>query len=734
MGNNPQLSISFAANAGDSEKYWVRLEQVQTRPEAISLADAARLIDAYYNIAPCDTDTFGNGGEAAVDTTITEEDYYKAALKAVDLSSYCAGNQYWEAQVDVLRSHNQPAYVLHNQPATRIRTETVRTCKVEQLSVDKANFVDLSWPCERVLSLYGAVLHSLRGSTLNFTRPVTGLVTVVYESVWDRVTLRVSLLDTDHNMMQAEGQPAAALVFWRGLAAACAVQRPETEELYGSGNMDERVRDKLCNPSGSSSHGQAGGGNCWQNVEHYRLCQCSGSEAPGTWQTVESAECPEDTKAGANVGSRRQLAGYVYCEGEEDDVHDPEYYERVCCKPPPGPLPLCRETRALWNGDAGIEGGAGYYKELYGANVQLIAIRPEGGCGEKVWKWDTPNKDCCQDIIPLSPSPNNPETFQPGESHSIGVLDGKPGELIWEAHGGLYFKDGGRKVYTLRTPSRSVAVYAEDEGTCPEPSIDVDDGCQPLTMTFVGGGANPPTLPDDDIVVAPEQRFTLSASGGVPPLRWQVGGQLELISWDQDTGRTVLLEASEDFCGTEDVEVIDVCGNSAAISIRSTRGTWRAITDFDPYSSPWGGGTPAAYSVGGARYRVDSYNGYRADVGYKQISRNFTTPESPHSVPHAGSCQEALEDVTGLNYTGEIIVIIDGISPPSCTPKQEERGSIDTGGVVHDDTYCYGMCYNVHRYVVQRNRTYETQNTWFAQYQVVISLWKWVCPDGSSTQ
>lgn len=736
MGNNPQVSISISANAGDSEKYWVRLEQVQTRPEAVSLADAARLIDAFYNVAPCDSDSFGTGGEEAADTTITEEDYYKAALEAVDLSAFCAGDQYWEAQVDVLRSHRQPAYVLHNQPATLVRTVSMRTSKVEQLDVDNANFVDLSWPCERVLSLSGAELHSLRGSTVNFTSPVTGLVTVVYESVWDRVTLRVSLLDANGNLVEADSQsePAAALVFWRGLAAACAVQRPETEEMYASGSMDRRVRDKLCNPSGSSSQGQ-GPGNCWQNVQHYRRCQCSQSEAPGTWQTVESAECPEDTKAGTNVGSRRQFAGYVYCEGEEDDVHDPEYYERVCCKPPPRELPICRETRAVWDGNAGIAGGAESYKQRYGDNVQLIAIKPENGCGEKVWQWDTPNKDCCDDITPLSPDPDNPTAIIAGESYAIGVLDGKPGDLIWTAHGGLYFSVGGSKVYEVITPARKVTVYAESDGTCPEPAIEVDDGCQPIEMRFVGDIADQLKLPDDDYVVAPEQQFTMRATGGVPPIRWQVGEGITLLSWDQYDGRSVLLEADKKFCGTANISVIDVCGNEASTAVRSTRGHWEAITDFDACSAPWGG-TPDGQAVGGGVYSAIS-GGVQAHIAVVNSGiQNFKAAQG-EGLPHRGSCAEAWTKsgrIAPCGYSGAQMITVQNLSPPDCTPYHDEPTNPQGG--VYSDTVCFSLCYNAYVraifHTLPPSRSYEATNNWWAQVQYVVQMWRWVCPPGDA--
>lgn len=712
------LSIEFAPQYGDSEARWIRLEPVEPASQLLTTAQAAAVIDALYQTSPCVTGTGGTGGEAASEP-ISEEDFLSAAKQALDLS-VCAPLDYWTAQVDVLRSHQTPGYRMESETASVSATETRIQTRTETAQLSGAVSYDLQYPYHSGLQVTGAArVLSVRGSTINFAAPVQGSVQITYQTVFDRVTLRVPCNSEGSGEAAEADNTAGLLAFWADLAAQTDVRRQEQE------TVDATERDRICNAS-SSSHGQIGG-DCWQTVEHYYKCNCSGSEAPGAWQETVSAPCPDGRSGGSHVGMRRVLAGYVYCEGEKDEVSDPEYYEKTCCEPPPKSLPRCKRTYSLFRGGEPIAHGADYYRGLYGANVVLTAISPpEGICGEEIREWDTSSKDCCDDIIPLSPHPDNPTEFRAGEAHWIEVLDGKPGELIWTAQGGLYFWTD-RKVHTIRTPSRRVLVYAESEGTCPEPSINVDDKCKPLEMRFVGGGANQLELPYDDLVIAPEERFVLQASGGVPPMRWQIGGQIKLISWDQETGRSALFEASEDFCGTEDITIIDTCGDDATVTVRSTKGRWEQVTDFDPYSAPWSG-TPTA-TPQAAYYRVE-YGGYRADLTYNQFSANFIRyPNVGH--PHLGSCQETLGYGT---YTGRLLAIIDGISPIPCTPEQGQQGSIDSGGIRHYAVYCYGMCANYYTWIDQGYRTYESRNNWFAQYQSIVFLWKWVCPDGSSTQ
>lgn len=730
---NTSIPFTYHSPAAGEGTRWIRLQQEDDALEAVTVAEAAQAIDNVFGLTPChDASANDSGRGSDDDDEAPPRDRFAAVMAALMTAELCSQPDYWTAHVLVLRSHADPAYVLRGEaetgPVTIAATERITRTQREEIDLSSAS-ADLSWPYAGNLTTTApdTVTLTVRGSTVYASRPC-GRIVVRYRTSYDRVSVRVPVDATgsqrdDGTVERPTLESAVLIAFWGDQATELALSPPAQDEDEDQAQIDHYCAGRAGGGGGSSS------GDCWRIRRARYLCNCSKSEVGDPVESRVAAPCPKGVSSGAYLGTEDAVAGYVTCPGDEDEINDPEFYEKTCCEPPTGPLPRCKRTYSIYRGGAQISGGADRYQRLYGANVRLTAVSPEGGiCGDEIREWDTGNKDCCGDIVPLSPHPDNPTEFKAGESHFVEVLDGRPGELIWTARGGLYFTVHGHKVYTLRTSARKVAVTAPAEGTCPEPSVKVDDGCKPVEMSFVGGGAAPLELPYDDLVVAPGQRFTVQATGGVPPMRWQVGGQIEIISWDQTTGSSVLLEASPDFCGKEDITVIDVCGDDATAPVRSTEGRWKSVANFDPYSAPWSG-SPNARQSAGNLYAVDSYRGYKANLTYNQRAVNFTTPDSPTSVPHAGSCEEAMQRVApSVPYTGNVIARIEGASPIPCEPKDEVRGSIETGGEVHDIVTCNGMCVNYHKYVIQRNRQYETNNLWTVQWQQISALWEWVCP------
>lgn len=728
MANNPNLPFTYRSPAPPQPgNRWIRLRQENTLAEALTLEDAAAAVDNVFGLAPCiDSSTEDTGQGTGDEDNTPERAAFDAAAAALLGDTLCAQADYWTAHVLVLCSHSTPTPTLRSETATIVSQELVVRWQRDEIDLSASTSADLQYPYADSLTTTAptGITITVQGSTLYADRPCGRLV-VRYRTRYTRATIRVPVTpdgrQRDDGTVERPDLEAAALIAFQGdLVTALTLTPPPQDE-----SEDQAQIDYYC--AGGSTGTAHIGGDCWRIRRSRYLCNCSKSEVGDPVETRVAVPCPKGVSGGAFLGAEDVVAGYVTCPDEEDEVNDPEYYEKTCCEPPPGPLPRCKKTYSLYRGGAEIEGGAAGWRNIYGANVQLTAVSPEGGvCGEEVREWDTSSKNCCDDIIPLSPHPDNPTEFHPGESHWVEVLDGKPGELIWTAQGGLYFRSNGRKVHTLRTPSRRVLVYAESEGTCPEPSIKVDDRCKPIEMTFVGGAANPLDLPYDDLVIAPEERFVLQASGGVPPMRWQVGGKIKLISWDQETGRSALFEASEDFCGTETIEVVDVCGDSASAVVRSTEGRWEAVTDFDPCVSPFGGSMPATQM--GNIYRVEA-RGYRADIGVLSRMKNFNRGGT-QGWPHLGSCDEAVQGIAEpCGYTGVQMITVPGYTPPDCTPEDYQSGGIYT------ERHCYGMCYNYYIYVKFQDGTgYEYMNRWAAHVHVVSALRKWVCPDGSSTQ
>lgn len=373
--SDPGVSIGFVSPAGTEETRWVRLDQVGQAEQAVTFAEAADVIDSLYSASPCDNDgEAGTGGEAVDESSLPDEQDFLAAAASRLRITACEAAEWWPVEVDVLRSHREGAWRLVGDTVEIGETVVMTGRKTEAVELSGAVSYDLGYPYAGDLRIAGARVASVRGSTLNFVRPVTGWVRISYTAIWDRVTVRVPVTANAQGLYRAE--PAAVICFWHRLAATLTLDQPEDDATLS-------VVRAVC-PRYRFAHD----GDCAETIEHYRRCNCSNKEAAGAWTETVSAVCPDGTAAGTWLGQRRVLDGYTDCPGEEDKFSNPDFYAEKCCEEPKGTLPRCEVERDRYQGGAEIEGGPQQYIDSYGPTVRLTAITPEGGdCGEIVRTW-----------------------------------------------------------------------------------------------------------------------------------------------------------------------------------------------------------------------------------------------------------------------------------------------------------------------------------------------------------
>ena len=369
--SDPTLTISFADESGDGETRWLRMEQVEIPDEGVTMAQAAELVDALYGINACE-DGLGNGGKAADEDALPDEETYldmardKLSLDMCDETASASAS--WEAEVDVFRSHQDDGYSLEGERVTVGEAAIVEKTVTETLEVNGAS-CDLSWPYagDIAVSGAGAAVADVRGSTVNFAAPVRGRVRVAYRAVWERVKLTVLKGAAAGGTLAGlafvsggaggtrtssrEEDAASVVAFWRDLAAECSLTRPPADDQ----DVDRAELERLC---GRRTDWHVTG-ECWETVERYDICNCSGAEAPNPRSADADAPCPEGVRPGSWLGRRRELEGHVDCEGEgEEGLNTREFYEAHCCE---GRfrenLPRCRETREAYRGGAEIENG-----------------------------------------------------------------------------------------------------------------------------------------------------------------------------------------------------------------------------------------------------------------------------------------------------------------------------------------------------------------------------------------
>lgn len=443
--NTITLTIPFAAEgAGDGESRWIRLEQVEIPDEAATMEQAAELIDALYGIEPCE-DGLGNGGEEADEEELPEEaDFLDMAKERLELDICDRGESAtWDAEVDVLRSHQDDAYNLQSERVEVGEITPMSKTVTETVELDGAT-CDLQWPCGGEVGVSAGEVKEVRGSTVNFAAPVKGRIRISYRAVWDRVKLKVRRGAAANSgggvslagVLAASGgstktssrdeDAASVVAFWRDLAAECSLNRPPEDDQ----DIDRAEIERICNPKRSYHLA----GECWQRTEHYNLCNCSGREAPNPPEPEDiDAPCPEGTAPGAFLGTIRELGEYVDCPGEDEGLADGEFFRAHCCKEGIRfDLPRCEITREPWQGGEEIEGGPERYKAIYGESVRLTAVTPEGGrCGELIRHWAVPE--------PLPGPPELPEKLnvRPGQAFSVSILRGGRPPFVWTPPAGV---------------------------------------------------------------------------------------------------------------------------------------------------------------------------------------------------------------------------------------------------------------------------------------------------------
>lgn len=608
MSEKTSTTVTYTPlESGNEESRWIRLEQVQATLPSPSVGYMAELIDLVFKREACDDGMGGGGEEADEQNEPTDEDFAEQLSIVLTETGNCRQG-YWLGAVNVYRTHEQPGYELRSETA---KVETVEPRRESYLQV-----VDVNGPLIALERPYAGNLQGIpknvnwtvRGATVNLDRPVRDRLTLRYDTWHEYVTLRVPTKRTEDG---EEYEPAAVVAFWGDMAAECQLEPPEPEDPENQAALDNFCREKL--PERPEPVG------CWKTVHHYKRCNCSYSVID-EWDEKVGVPC-DGASAGSRVGYEEKFDGFDRCEGEEDEeLRDPEYYKKRCCRYPTKSLPTCRTSYAIYSGGEKIENGPEHWKAFYGDNVRMIAVLPESGvCGEQITEWNVPQRNCCDGVEPLRPDPNNPtEILYPYPiSYGVQAMGGKADvEWTWKTTGGL--KIWQTKTTEWRVKRSAIGIYFE-EGVCPNPTVEVTDGCSKLVMRFQGPESEPPQLNITDLALSSDEEFGLRVGGGVPGYMWMATGGIEMMGYSA-SGEVAWFRTPsnpDDWCiGT--VTVVDACGRESTCTVRNAdKGRWVRQYDFDPCNPPVRGGqyeSPPQSPGGWSFHWTLPRDGYRMQV------------------------------------------------------------------------------------------------------------------------
>ena len=449
------LTINIVAdpNAGiiaPEDGYWLTIEQVLP-DEKITAGEAARMIDALFDLSPC-KDPIESGTEPAEEPP---EDMAEALDKIaekveVDLTA-CERRLTGTYQTDlkIVRSHPDIPYTLRLSVGDILETVLVESQVAENLDVKAASSVTLTMPvmsglaCTWLGTVFGPngpidpPIIKAAGNTLFWAGVATGTIRAEYASIHDVVTVEIPGIPNYVGSERGEPQGSTALAFYHYQVFPCDITPPPDDS--------DATLAEVCG---------------WYNGPQYGFPE---EEAP------PEPPPPPEIEYGCITNASFPLLW---------EVDSPEFYEARCCVPGTPPHGNCR----VWS--SRLEGGKDLSEETraqmtaeWPGPIEFIGLGPitPEGCGTKYEETKIVQHNCCDEVEPMAwDTETSGDVVAPGSRVLVGVTGGHA-PYHWSVRGQGFSLDGA----TLRdgtTDTNYVWIYASDLacGYCP---IEVNDGC-----------------------------------------------------------------------------------------------------------------------------------------------------------------------------------------------------------------------------------------------------------------
>lgn len=540
--------------------YWLRLEQV-VGDDRVTTDQVAEVVDELYGIEACrDQET-----QQEVKPEITWERLMEIARRILDPAE-CdrLRSGTYRAYVKVIVSHPNDKDFQYKLALTigeivsvqRMQEDVTKILQVREneyvvLDVPVFQEPDQEWP--GVAKWLGSVWNDENGAinapTLSGFRNVvswsgkaSGTLQVKVPTVYDLVTIEVEGAPAPIGSLVGTTRDTTLRAFYHYQAYELDVDAPVMDET-----ADGQTLAQVCgwdSLDGGGDDGNDGDG--------------SDGDIDGDGDAGDDGDAPE-----------------LGCLSPAPRLADPQFYRDTCCQSPPFGLPNCATYATTKPTQQLPQAVQDRYKRDHDGKVSFIAVGPgPDGCGRLIVHQQVNRRNCCNEVTPMSPHPDNPTSMGENAEITLEVLYGR--DLVdsadfweWTASGGLTFS-GGK---TSARAHRIMRVYSPTEW-CKFGTVRVADGCGVLTMRV--DNARPPeelSLSVD----AEEEEYggaMISLSGGTPPYhlvstgahtRWPNGEkEITLLS----EGNVFLAVDEEQLCdGPFTVSAADSCTEVDSIDI-----------------------------------------------------------------------------------------------------------------------------------------------------------------------
>lgn len=689
------LSLSLSPDELVGQEFWIKLVQVK-QEELATYEEAAALIDELFDLDPCnpkDDQSEEEQPEEEAQEEQTEEEYRSALDEAYwnkikEQSGELCGEPdgRYVTQVRVYRSHQDRDFTLLIQGGEVI-SKTVGHVETITDTTTVKNASAL--PVKRVSG--GTVKASWLGQSYSKAGPVDSPEPQLNDASfsWDGNISGTLQIEQDYPYelltIMTDGEDCELIALFT-LA---------TDELTLEPPAEDDESEQLCSTIGGKFAGDDKENKCIKLVEHKVLCNCSGKDSGHSYTEQVEVACPDGENAGNTVGKETTVS-YADC-GEVEKVNDPEYYEEVCCEPPPFGLPRCKEVKSVWGGTTAIDPAD--FSHINGGNISVVGVGPKNPpCGVLTTKQDINNKGCCDEIDPIEiVAAETDETINYPGSAKITGKGGRP-PYKWKVSGGYVFANGRNEVVTATYPPVN-RIYTDSE-PCSDAVVNLEDNCTRMSVRVrQTAELLEPKFPDDMVMGEDSEMLVRLVESSVGPYYWQGSGDLEWKFDKTDAPENILI-SQDGFCGSDTVSVEDACQNQDTQTVRSTNGVWvrQEAGTFDicqPPGSPYPNPTPDAFDpvLINGDWRVYAYQGYHGVI--------------------AGTCSVPVEPECPIGNA-----FFESTWPDTNCSEVSQCG--------HQSYFDGSCCIRDVRPIYECNLPADYQ-PWFAYYQKVQALYHWEC-------
>lgn len=520
------LSLAFGDDTAE-DGYWFKLEKKDDTPDdGMTIDEAANLIDAIYNIKPCeeqgtndpweqsdtgtDRDIWRDGPEPGQDEG-ADDAQRRFAEQIVNSGAWDINPApdiptliSYDVVIKVFRSHRDEPYTLQvisgkAGPAIKHSGKVVYTLDIDNKkshTFDNPIIFRVGYPSPKMAwQGFDGPPITITGNTASWNTEVKGTLRAEFYTEWDEIKITVTGVDSDTSAILGTDQDNLGVGFFTGAESGenlddfqsieCLVlgfYRLQYQQLQlDSPEADESTTDTdrnnitrvITEILDEEEPEEVAGDKCRQHINETVVCECEGKEELRSY--YEIVPCPPGISNDSILEGSLERRTYEDC-GHTDTANNPEFYEEKCCEPWPffwKMMPKCKEVVVPY---VGTDQEFFDRADWPAGTIFMPVGSADGRCGEQTIKQDIAAKNCCDGVPELVWDYNGSAEVVGQDSKCTVQVTGGTLPLTVSIRGYGFYLDKNLTIRDAIYETNVITIHTNGEA-CGSCQIYITDGC-----------------------------------------------------------------------------------------------------------------------------------------------------------------------------------------------------------------------------------------------------------------